>query len=317
MRDTRRRRLVLVVLLMLSLTLIALGGGSSGPGRSLRSFGGAVFGPVQRAVAAAWQPVHDLLGGLSRTDQARLQQLQRENDQLRLAARANQYDHSRAAELDSLLKIKDLGGYTIVTAQVIGIGPAQGFADTILLDAGTQDGLKVGMTVINGDGLVGRVKTVSGSTATVLLAIDPNFKVGARLADSQQIGYASGGGSGDPLTYTPFNPQQLMTAGEPVVTNQDANFPGGIPIGAIGQVQGSVGTSGRTATIRLYVDIGSLDVVGVVVVPPRTDPRNAVLPTAVPSASASTGAGTRPTAGSSPGAGARTGPTPTSSPSRS
>ena len=37
------------------------------------------------------------------------------------------------------------------------------------------------MTVINGDGLVGRVKTVDPSTATVLLAIDPESTVGARL----------------------------------------------------------------------------------------------------------------------------------------
>jgi rod shape-determining protein MreC len=303
---------------MVSVTLIALGGGSSGPGKALRSMGGAVFGPVQRAVASAWQPVYDFFGGLGRNDQARLQQLQRENDQLRLAARANAYDHSRAAELDSLLKIKDLGGYTIVTAQVIATGPAQGFANTILLDAGSHDGLKVGMTVINGDGLVGRIKTITGSTATVLLVIDPNFKVGARLADSQQIGYASGGGSDGPLTYTPFDNQQLMTPGEPVVTNQDATFPGGIPIGKIQEVQGSVGTQGRTATIQPYVHVSSLDVVGVVVVPPRTDPRNAVLPTPIPSPSNSaTGPSQGPSTGASPGASASTGSKPKPSPSKS
>lgn len=306
------------MLLMLSVTLIALGGGSSGPGKTLRSIGAAVFGPVQRAVASGWQPVHDFFGGLDHNDQVRLQQLQRENDQLRLAARAYAYDQSRAAELDSLLKIKDLGGYTIVTAQVIGIGAAQGFANTVLLDAGSHDGLKVGMTVINGDGLVGRIKALTSSTATVLLVIDPNFKVGARLADSQEIGYASGGGSHVPLTYTPFDNQQLMTPGEPVVTIQDATFPGGIPIGKIQQVQGSVGTQGRTATIQPYVNVSSLDVVGVVVVPPRTDPRNAVLPSPTASASsAGTGPGHVPATGASPGASPSTGSKPNPSPSKS
>ena len=37
------------------------------------------------------------------------------------------------------------------------------------------------MTVLNGDGLVGRVKTVGPSTATVLLAVDPESSVGVRL----------------------------------------------------------------------------------------------------------------------------------------
>ena len=52
MRDTRRRRLVLVVLLLAALTLVALGS-TSGPGGALRTGAGAVFGPVQRAVAGA------------------------------------------------------------------------------------------------------------------------------------------------------------------------------------------------------------------------------------------------------------------------
>ena len=35
--------------------------------------------------------------------------------------------------------------------------------------------------MLNGDGLVGRVKTVGPSTATVLLAVDPESSVGVRL----------------------------------------------------------------------------------------------------------------------------------------
>ncbi len=37
------------------------------------------------------------------------------------------------------------------------------------------------MTVLNGDGLVGRVTTVGPNTATVLLANDPDFTVGTRM----------------------------------------------------------------------------------------------------------------------------------------
>jgi rod shape-determining protein MreC len=288
MRDTRRRRVVLVVLLLVSLTLIALGGGSSGPGKALRSAGGAVFGPVQRAVAAVWEPVHDFFGGLGGADKTRLQQLQQENDRLRLQARTDAYDHARAEELDNLLRVAGLGGYKVVPAQVIGVTPAQGFANTVLVDAGSRDGLKVGMTVINGDGLVGRVKTVTASTATVLLAIDPSYKVGVRLATTLDLGYVAGDGTGQPLTYSPFQNEQAMTPGTVAVTWQQPtlNIPGGIPVGTIASNQGAVGST-RSATIKPFVDFDALDLVGIVVVLPRTDPRDVLAPTSSPTAKAS------------------------------
>jgi len=292
MRDTRRRRVVLIVLLLASLTLIALGGGSSGPGKALRSAGATVFGPVQRAVAAAWQPVHDFFGGVGRDEQAEIDRLTKENDQLRLQERANDYDHSRAAELDSLMKIAGLGQYTIIPAQVIGVAPAQGFSNTVLVDAGSRDGLKVGMTVINGEGLVGRVKTLTSSTATILLAIDPQYTVGCRLATSLGIGYVSGGGTGQPMHYKSFDAQQVILPGTVAVTWQQAtmSIPGGIPIGTIVSTQGAVGSDVRSATLQPFVDFSSLDLVGIVVVLPRTDPRNAVLPTPSASPSPSTSA---------------------------
>ena len=43
-------------------------------------------------------------------------------------------------------------------------------------------------------------------------------------------------------------------------------------------MRGTPGSQTRTASVRPYVDFTSLDLVGVVVEPPRTDPRDAVLP---------------------------------------
>lgn len=299
MRDTRRRRVVLVVLLLVSLTLIALGGGSSGPGKALRGAAGTVLGPVQRAVAAAWQPVHDFFGGLGQSDRARLDQLQQENDRLRLQQRTNEYAQSRADELDALLRVANLGQYTILPAQVIAVTPAQGFSNTVLIDAGSKDGLKVGMTVINGDGLVGRVKSVTGSTATVLLAIDPDYKVGVRLSNTLALGWSTGNGTNQPLTYAPFQNNQAMTPGTVAVTWQQPqlNIPGGIPVGTIVSNQGAVG-SNRSATVRPFVDFDTLDLVGVVVVLPRTDPRDRLVPSPLPT----------PTPSSTPGAPATTSP---------
>jgi rod shape-determining protein MreC len=278
MRDSRRTRAVLVVLLLASLTLIALNG-NSGPGRALRSGAGAVFGPVQRVAAGAFRPVHDFFGGIGKNDAARLAALQKENDALRLAERAAQYATCRAGELDALLKVAGLGQYTVKMAQVIAVGPRQGFAWTAEIDAGAIDGLKVGMTVINGDGLVGRLKTVSGSTSTVLLTIDPSFNVGARVEGTLEIGFASGEGT-DPMQVQMLSGQAVLKPGDRMVTDTRAGstFAGGIPIGSLLQVRGTVGSQTRYATLKPYVNFTSLDLVGVIVQTPRTDPRDSVLP---------------------------------------
>ena len=278
MRDSRRTRGVLVVLVLVSLTLIALNG-NSGPGRALRNGAGAVFGPVQRAAAGAFRPIHNFFGGIGKNSQAQIDALQRQNDALRLAERASRYAQCRAGELDALLHIAGLGQYPIKAAQVIAVGPRQGFAWTAEIDAGAIDGLTAGMTVINGDGLVGRVKTVAGSTSVVLLAIDPSFNVGARVEGTIEIGSVGGEGT-DPMQVQMFSAQAVLQPGDRMVTDTRAGstFAGGVPIGTLLSVRGTVGSQARFATLRPFVNFTSLDLVGVIVQHPRTDPRDTVLP---------------------------------------
>jgi rod shape-determining protein MreC len=324
MRDSRRTRAVLVVLLLTSLTLIALNG-NSGPGKALRSGAGAVFGPVQRAAAGAFRPIHDFFGGIGKNDQASLDRLQKENDALRLQERSYQYAQCRAGELDALLHIAGLGQYAIKPAQVIAVGPAQGFAWTAEIDAGTLDGLKVDMTVINGDGLVGRVKSVSGSTATVLLALDPMFNVGARVERTLEIGTVGGEGD-DPMQVQMFSGQAILNPGARMVTDfrPDSTFAGGIPIGTLVSVSGAVGSNDRLATLRPFVDFSALDLVGVIVINPRVDPRDSVLPpkpaagttpaTTCGSPTGTVTTSTGPSAGAATAAGSTAGPTTSPSP---
>ena len=85
------------------------------------------------------------------------------------------------------------------------------------------------------------------------------------------------------MTYAPFQNNQAMTAGHGRgdVAAAQLNIPGGIPVGTIVSNQGAVG-SNRSATIRPFVDFDTLDLVGVVVVLPRTDPRDRLVPSPLP-----------------------------------
>ncbi len=321
MRDSRRARMVLVILLLAAVSLVALSGrGGSGPLGGLQHAVGAVFGPVQRVSADIFRPVRNFFGGLSSDDKAKLDQLQKENDALRLQNEANAYTQSRAQQLDALLKIAGLGQYRITPAQVIAVGPLQGFSWTVEIDAGTLDGLKVGMTVINGQGLVGRITLVNRTTATVLLAIDPKFVAGARIAGTQAIGWVTGDGT-DPMNVTVPSGKVVLSVGQRLVTGAvpDDAFAPGIPIGIIVSAQNNPSALGRNAELKPFVDFSTLDIVGVIIKGPRTDPRDSVLPplptpsasaSASPSASASTSGspGASASGSASPGASASTSP---------
>lgn len=186
----------------------------------------------------------------------------------------------RLAQLDKMLKIAGKGQYGIKGAEVIAIGAAQGFSWTITINAGANDGIKRDMTVLNGDGLVGRVTTLGPNTATVLLASDPDFTVGTRMEASDELGFASGQGD-RPLRVELLNGKAEVKKGDRLVTfgsQADKPFVPGVPVGVVSRVDPSGGDLTRTLYVTPYVSFTKLDVVGVVVETPKQDPRDTVLP---------------------------------------
>ena len=74
----------------------------------------------------------------------------------------------------------------------------------------------------------------------------------------------------------------------------DRPYVPGVPVGVISQVQNRAGSLTAVALVRPYADLTALNVVGIVVVPPRHDPRYSVLPpkpkpTPTPTSTASAG----------------------------
>ncbi|HYN75337.1 MAG TPA: rod shape-determining protein MreC [Candidatus Limnocylindria bacterium] len=279
MRDNRRTRFVLGALLLASFTLITLDlRGAGGPVSGIRSAAGAVFGPIERAVSSVVTPVGAFFGGLGQDDQARLDQLERENAELRLQQRTDDYTRQRAQQLDDLLRVAGIGRYRVLPAQVIAVGSAQGFAWTIQIDAGSRDGLKVNQTVLNGDGLVGRIEAVTSSTATVLLLVDPESSVGVRIEGNLELGILTGQGLAA-LELKLLDPQAPLAVGDRLVTRGDGSlYVPGIPVGVVRSVRSTPGSLIRTAQVDPYVNVSALDLVGVVIDGPRTDPRDSVLP---------------------------------------
>ncbi|MEV7089604.1 rod shape-determining protein MreC [Streptomyces sp. NPDC093085] len=284
MRDTRESRLLLVLLIAIAFALITVDirGGEDSPVDGARQAAATVFGPVENGVAAAVNPVGNAIGAVrdSGSRHNRIAALERENTALKQRLGSDDRNRSQVRELDKMLKRAGAGQYGIKGAQVIAIGAAQGFSWTVTIDMGGDDGIRRDMTVLNGDGLVGRVTTVAPRTSTVLLANDPGFTVGTRMEGSDELGFATGQGD-RPLSVQLLNGKAKIKKGDRLVTfgsSKDKPFVPGVPVGEVVRVDPSGGDLTRTLSVRPFVGFTKLDIVGVVVEAPREDPRDTVLP---------------------------------------
>ncbi|MFF1718688.1 rod shape-determining protein MreC [Streptomyces sviceus] len=284
MRDTRESRLLLVLLIAVAFALITVDirGGEDSPVDGARQGAAAVFGPIENGVSSAVDPVGNAVSAIRDSGERhdRLAELEKENAALKARLGSDDRNSSRLKQLDKMLKIAGEGQYGIKGAQVIAIGAAQGFSWTITVDVGANDGIRRDMTVLNGDGLVGRVTTVGPDTATVLLANDPDFTVGTRMEAGDELGFASGQGD-RPLRVELLNGKAEVKKGDRLVTfgsQADKPFVPGVPVGVVSRVDPSGGDLTRTLYVTPYVSFSKLDIVGIVVQVPKKDPRDTVLP---------------------------------------
>ncbi|MFJ2261270.1 rod shape-determining protein MreC [Streptomyces sp. NPDC087844] len=284
MRDTRESRLLLVLLIAIAFALITVDirGGEDSPVDGARRGAATVFGPIEDGVSTAVDPVGNAIQAVKDSGDRhdRVTRLERDNAELKARLGSDDRNRSRGAQLDKMLKTAGAGQYGIKGAEVIAIGAAQGFSWTVTIDVGANDGIKRDMTVLNGDGLVGRVTTVGPGTATVLLANDPDFTVGTRMESTDELGFASGQGD-RPLRVELLNGKAKIKKGDRLVTfgsQADKPFVPGVPVGLVSRVDPSGGDLTRTIYVTPFVSFSKLDVVGVVVQAPRKDPRDEVLP---------------------------------------
>lgn len=281
MFERRRARIVLATLMLASLVLITIDerAGAEGTLGRVRDGVATVFEPVQDGLAIVLRPIGGFFTGV--TDLFHLrgdnQRMKAELEQLRDRRRSLE-DLARENEsLRELLGMRDKLSasnehYRFLSAQVIALAPSN-FEWTITLDAGTNDGIQVGMPVINGDGLVGRVIQVGPTASRVLLAIDRNFSAAVRVSRTRQHAYAQGGGT-EPMRLTLINPESDVREGDEVVTSTYSNalFPDGIPVGAVDSVGAPTNLLNRDVRVRPYVDFTRLDLVLIILQAPPPQP---------------------------------------------
>ena len=283
-----RSRLLLVLLLVSSLFLITLDLRGVNLAGSIRSGVANVFSPLENIASKIFSPIGNFTSDLKNFGQSKekIEQLTKEVDLLKSEKILDQDTVGQLSQLRDVLDLAGRGGYKVVAAKVINRGSSATFKQTVTIDVGSSSGIEKNMTVISDSGLVGVVKSVTSSSAIVLLMSDPTFKIGVRIAGTQSIGVVSGQGGNSYLL-------QLLDAtgeikkGDVLVArgSQDGKpFVPGVPVGTVTTVQSNASSITQNADVVGISNLERIGVVAVVTSPPKNDPRDSLVPKPRPTA---------------------------------
>lgn len=132
--------------------------------------------------------------------------------------------------------------------------------NSLTVDVGSNEGVKNGMPVISGDGLVGKVILTGPNYAQVMPIYNTTFNVSARVQSSQAYGIVSWTGERYGEMVMNYVPQTIrVDTGAVVETSGYSNqYPPGLPIGTITRVEPVEGKETQKLFLKPYVDLFSL-----------------------------------------------------------
>lgn len=229
-------------------------------------------------------PVFEGVAGLeSRVDLVgeklkRAQRLERENEDLRLANAKLIAENNTLrsferenAELRQALKYKEVSRFELVPAKVIAREPSTWW-QYVTINRGERDGVEMNQAVVSTQGLVGKIASVSATTAKVVLLGDENCRVAATLEGTNEQGIIIGqptemGSVQCRMTF--ISRTATIDVGQLAFTSGLGGvFPQGLRIGEVTQLVPLRDTGGhglyREVIIQPSADLSKLDLLFVV-----------------------------------------------------
>lgn len=282
MRNGGRARLLLVILMVTSLFLITLDLRGVKVIDGFKQGSQTIMTPFQRAGSVVLTPVKNFFSDVTHLGRTRnqIEKLEAENANLKQRLINRKNADAQLKQLKRILDLAGTAGFKVVNAKVISNGSSQSFSQTITIDSGTNAGIKKNMTVLSQYGIAGVVKDVYPSSALIQLASDPSFRIGARIAGSQQIGILTGRGTRSASLQLLDNSTTVKVGDVLLSRGSIANRPyvPGVPLGYVSSVDNSAGAVAQTATVRYYTNFSTLGVVAVVVSGSTANPGDALVP---------------------------------------
>lgn len=169
---------------------------------------------------------------------------------------ARRLDHENRSLRAQLNYVPDPDPSFITARIVADTGGA--FVHSLLVNAGSRDGVRKGQAVVAGEVLVGRIAEVGIRTARVLLLTDINSRIPVMIESSRTKAILTGDNSDRPRISYLIDGISISRGDRVVTSGHGGAFPPGIPVGVVS----SVGEG--TATLEPFVHRHRLEYVTVV-----------------------------------------------------
>lgn len=199
--------------------------------------------------------------------------LKEEVDKLQGYKNRNEQLETENQELRALLELKDYyQEYDLIAANIIAKDVTDWYNE-FTLDAGTQEGVYIGCTVITSKGLVGIVSKVSAHTCKVMTLVDEQNVIMARISRSNELVRLRG--------MTPENYEYLLKldrisassdlyVGDLLVTAESGGvYPKGIAIGTVIEISTIAETETRYAIVEPLVNLPKISEVYILSLPEK------------------------------------------------
>ncbi len=171
--------------------------------------------------------------------------------------------------LRQLLDLRRRSQFEYVSANVVGKN-LQLLRNTITIDVGKNDGVKVNMPIVTGAGLVGKVVATSSAYAIGQILLNKDFRASAKVQRGRVDGILVWEG-GSYLSLKNVAKTLDVQVGDEVITSEYSSlFPPGIRIGVVRETRHDPGALVQTVHITPSVDFSSFEEVFVVTHTPDT-----------------------------------------------
>ena len=133
----------------------------------------------------------------------------------------------------------------------------------LTINKGSNHGVKSGMGVINEQGVVGRVKSVSRNFSTIISLLHTELLVSSKIESNDVFGSTKWDGLDPQQAKLLYVPRHVVVAiGDQVVTSgYNSIFPEGIPIGTVIEVKPGPDTNYLDITLKLDTDFSKISYV--------------------------------------------------------
>ncbi|MGM8910857.1 rod shape-determining protein MreC [Psychrobacter sp. 1U1] len=221
-----------------------------------------LFKPVRSISHAAMQPIYEFSllpsyaehwarGSIQSKEALRRQNVQLKSQLIHAKAKLQQQDYILAqnARLQGILSTTKPDLFDLNLAQVIGTDTNL-LKQIVVLNKGAQDGVQVGQTVIDENGILGQIINVYPNTSRLLLITDEQQSVAVTIKRTGQRAIVTGAGIPTSLSLNyVFKTSDIRIGDELVSSGLGGRIPAGYRVGRITRITDTQADNFRTIEV--------------------------------------------------------------------